>query len=432
MRNSVKTIGILGLWHLGLVYATSFAKLGLKITGFDTSKEIIDNLSNGYPPIFEPGLEDFLKKYLNKNLRFTKNPKEAISKKDYVFVTLDIPVNDTDDIDIRSLNKLFNYCLEHISPNTVIVISSQVPIGTCQKLQARFNRLKKKVSIIYFPENLRLGNAFKSFLEPERIILGGEKKVLKKFLDDFNLTRFPSFLMSLESAEMSKHALNAYLATCISFSSELGDICELTGANMDDVIKALKSEKRVSPHAPLNPGLGFAGGTLGRDIKTLMLVSRNVGYKPIFMKAVYKVNQTRTEYLVKRIAGILGSISGKKIGLLGLTYKPGTDTLRRSMSLQLANALKRSGAKIIAFDPMVSITIKGYEFIGIKKSLENLFEEVDIAILMTEWLEFNEKEVLGYASLMKNKILIDTKNFLDIGDYKKHDFKVYRIGSNEN
>lgn len=427
-KSDKKSIGILGLWHLGCVYATSLASKGFNVTGFDTDEKNIDNLSLGFSPIFEPGLEDLLKKHLNKNLIFTKHPKGAISKKDYVFVALDVPVNDKDETDLRPLNKLISYLLKYISPNTVVVISSQVPVGTCQRIQEKFNFLNKQVATVYFPENLRLGNAFKSFLEPERIILGGETNVLEKFLKDFNFNKIPNFKMSLESAEMSKHALNAYLASCISFSSELGDICELTRANMDDVIKALKSERRVSPFAPLSPGIGFAGGTLGRDIKTLILVSKKLGYKSLFMSSVYRVNKTRIEYLIKKIERVLGSISGRKVGLLGLTYKPGTDTLRRSISLELSRKLKRHGAKVIAFDPVVEASIKRYEFIDIKTNLEDFFKEADMAILMTEWPEFKEKKVLEYAGKMKNKLFLDTKNFLDKKSYEENGFKFLRIG----
>src|SRR3989344_2890853 len=422
-------IGVLGLWHLGCIYSTVFSDRGFRVVGFDPINDIINNLSNGNPPIFEPGLKDFIDKNLNKNLNFTKNPKEAINKKDYVFITLDVPVDDADVVNLKSLNKLFDYLTKYISANTVVVISSQIPVGTCKRLQDKFKKLKKKAAVVYFPENLRLGVAFRSFLKPERIILGGEKKILEKFIKDFNFSMIPTFLMSLESAEMSKHALNAYLATCISFSSELGDICEKVGAEMDDVVLALKSERRVSPNTPLNPGLGFAGGTLGRDIKTLMSVSKKTSYKPLLMESVYRVNLTRIDYLSKRIQKILGKISGKKIGLLGLTYKPGTNTLRRSMSLELAKSLEKTGAKISAFDPMIKDEINGFEFIDLKNNLNDFFKDSDMSILMTEWPEFQNINPRIATSLVRNKIILDTKNFLKKKKFEKVGFKIYRIGS---
>src|SRR3989344_1417757 len=427
MKSSLN-IGVLGLWHLGCIYATSFAKLGFNVTGYDENKKIIDDLMTGKPPLYEPGLDDLLRNHLNKNLRFSKDSKDAIGKKKYLFVTLDVPFNDKDEIDLALLNKLFNILYEYISPHTTVVISSQVPVGTCRNLQEKLNKLKKKTSVIYFPENLRLGSAFKSFLEPDRIILGGDKKTAEKFITDFEFKKIPCFYMDWESAEMSKHALNAYLATCISFSSELGDICELVGANMDDVVRALKSEKRVSTNAPLDPGLGFAGGTLGRDIKTLTKISKKYGYKLIFLKSVYKVNKNRIDYLIAKIEKILGKIEGKKIGILGLTYKPGTNTLRRSMSLELAKKIAKHGVKINAFDPMVSDVINSFEFIKVEKKLEAFFKDLDIAILMTEWLEFRNEKVLENTLLMKNKVIIDTKNFLDKKLYEKHEVKLIRVG----
>jgi UDPglucose 6-dehydrogenase len=228
--------------------------------------------------------------------------------------------------------------------------------------------------------------------------------------------------MSWESAEMVKHALNAYLATCVSYSSEISDLCELLGANMMDVVSALKSDRRVSPFAPINPGMGFAGATLGRDIKNLKYLGLEKNYKTKLFNIVYKVNQERLDWLIKKIVKNAGKLKGLNIGILGLTYKPGTNTLRRSMSLELADKLHRAGAIVRAFDPVIKENIETHKFINIVSNETDFFKDLEAAVLMTEWPEFKEVKVERAGKMMKKKIIFDTKNFLDKNDYLENMF----------
>src|SRR3989344_1523693 len=342
-----KKIGVLGLWHLGSVYTACLAKQGFDVVGFDLKKSVIESLSLGIPPIFEPDLEQLIKSNLNKNLHFTSISEDAISDKDYVFITIDTPVNNQDKVQLKVVYDLFNLIKKYISPKTVLIISSQVPVGTCRVMQNQFEKLGNRIPIIYFPENLRLGQAIQTFSKPDRIIIGADdEKIRSQFTKDFTFFNCPVLEMNIESAEMSKHAMNAYLATMISFSSEISDFCEYTGADALEVMRSLKADARVSPGAPLGSGIGFAGGTLGRDLQTLKMLAKKQNYNPQLVKAVYSVNQSRLPRLLKTIKKTMGTVKNKKIGLLGLTYKPGTDTLRRSQSLELASMLKDQGAII--------------------------------------------------------------------------------------
>lgn len=426
MKNNLNlSIGVLGLWHLGLVVSVCLAKSGYKVFGFDLDKRNVDKLNSAKSPVYEPNLNQQIKKYLNKNLYFSSDPRWAIKNKTYIFVTLDIPVNDNDEVDLSSLNTLFDLIVEYASKGTSVVILSQAPIGTTRALIKRLRRLK----VIYFPENLRLGNAIKDFLNPSRIVLGSDgQEEVEQFLKDFPIFKCKILKMSVESAEMVKHALNSYLATCISFSSELSDLSEKSGANMLDVVKALKTDKRVSPFAPINPGLGFAGGTLGRDIQSLRKLARNKKYKSKLLNAVYSVNQDRLPMLISKIHSIYPSLKGKSIGILGLTYKPNTNTLRRSMSLELINKLKGKDCKIKAFDPAAEKNIKQFPFIKISTSIKSFFENLDMVILMTDWPEFKNIDPKTVGNLMNEKIIIDTKNFLDKQKYEKFGFVILRIG----
>lgn len=424
MRSSEKiSIGVLGLWHLGLTVSVCLAKSGYKVFGFDLDKNNIDKLNSRQLPIFEPNLTEEFKKYFNKNLYVNNNPKKVMKNKDYIFITLDTPVNENDEINLSSLNKLFNLVIKYSSKETTIVILSQIPVGTTR---AFIKRLKSP-KVIYFPENLRLGSAMDDFLKPVRIILGADNQdVIDQFLKDFPIFKCQILKMSLESTEMSKHALNSYLALNISFSSELSDLCELVGADINEVIVGLKTDPRVSPKTPLNPGLGFAGGTLGRDVKTLIKLSAKLDYSAKLLNAIYQVNQDRLKNLLQKIKRIQPKLSGKEVGILGLTYKPNTNTLRRSQSLELANMLDKEKAKVRGFDPAIkNLDLK---FVTLINSVEEFLKDLDLLILMTEWPEFRNINPQQAASLMKQKIIIDTKNFLDQKKFKDFGFTYLGIG----
>lgn len=424
-----KEIATIGLWHLGSVYSASLAKLGFNVSCFDFDEVKINNFKKGISPIFEPNLEEYLEKYKDKLVFSTSI--ETLKNKDYIFITHDTEVDENDTVQMEIFNQIFQVVSEVALSSTTVVISSQVPVGTARIL---VDALKKKgiknPRVICFPENLRLGSAFDSFLKPDRIILGSDNNdALRDFKEDFDFN-CPILTMGLESAEMVKHALNCYLATCISFSSELTDISEKINVNMMDVVKALKLDKRVSPNAPLNPGLGFAGGTLGRDVQTIKKIASDHNYEPILFDAVYNVNKQRIPYLTSKIGSFFKDLKDKRIGILGLTYKPNTDTLRRSMSLDLAKNLHLLGCKVRALDPRIKNTIIEASFIEVAENESIFFKNLDMVVLMTDCKEFLDIDIDVVSKLMKDKILIDTKNFLDIEKYKNAGFTYVGIGIN--
>lgn len=428
MKKSDKlSIAVLGLWHLGLVYSASLAKFGYRVFGFDLDKKNIERLNLAKLPIYEPGLSELVKKYLNKNLFFSNDPRQVVSDKDYIFITLDTSIDNLDEIDLTPIHKLFNLVIKYSSKRSTIVISSQVPIGTTRSF---IKKLKPETRVIYFPENLRLGTAIEDFLKPTRIVLGSDNEdILEQFLKDFSIFKCKVLKMSVESAEMLKHALNSYLALNITFSSELCDLCEMLDANASDVVLGLKSDPRVSPQAPLNPGLGFSGGTLGRDVKTLIKVSAKFNYPAKLLNAIYEVNRHRLNYLLTKIKKIYPKLNGKKIGILGLTYKPNTDTLRRSQSIDLANLLADEKIEIRGFDP--AIKNQNLKSLHLINSLEEFLKGLDLLILMTQWPQFQSIDPKLASNLMRQNIIIDTKNFLDKQKYKDCGFRYIGIGQSE-
>lgn len=423
----MKKVGVLGLWHLGCVYSACLAEQRFNVVGFDFDKKVISNLQKGIPPLFEPGLEELVKKNLNNNLSFTNLVKEAITNKDYVFVTLDTPVNNHDVVSLSLFNKLVGEVVRNIQSKTTLVISSQVPIGTCRRIQKQLKLAGRDNPVLYFPENLRLGQAIGGFLKPDRIVLGGNENGHKQFLSDFAFLKAPVLEMSLESAEMSKHALNSYLALMISFCSEISDLCEYLGADAIDVMKALKTDQRVSVQAPLSPGIGFAGGTLGRDLQTLKMISKKIEYVPKLIKATYQVNKDRLPHIAEKISSILGSLKKREIGLLGLTYKPNTNTLRRSQSLELASLLQGLGAEVRAIDPAINDS-SALRSLRVYQQYNEFFKGLDAIVLMTWWEEFKRLNPDDFSSLMKKKVVFDTRNFLDKNAYKKAGFLYVGIG----
>src|SRR3989344_4259073 len=421
-------IGVLGLWHLGCIYSACLAKQGFEVCAFDLNKKVVDNLKNNILPIFEPGLEDLIQKLNRKNLNFTSSAREAVLNRDYVFITLDTPVNDRDVVSLQSFNLLIKKVEKYIQPKTVLEISSQVPVGTCRVIQKQLKLRKKDNQVLYFPENLRLGQALDVFLKPDRIVLGGSEKARKKFLSDFSFFKCTALEMSLESAEMAKHSLNSYLALMISFASEVSDLCERLGADATDVMKALKTDQRVSVYAPLNQGIGFAGGTLGRDLQTLRTVSREIKYSPKLMMAAYQVNQDRLPRFIDKISRVAGSLKGKKVGLLGLTYKPTTNTLRRSQSLELAGLLKTLGASVRAIDPAIDGSTAETKSLKVYQKSDEFFKGLDMIILMTGWEEFKKLKPEDFSLTMKQKIVFDTRNFLDKELWEKAGFLYEGVG----
>lgn len=428
------------MWHLGCVASVCLAELGNKVTCTDFDPKTILNLQKGLPPLFEPKLENFIKKNIKRaRLNFTNNFKEAVTNSDYFFITFDTPVNEKDKSDLTLIYDACKLIAQYsTSKNPYIVIVSQVPVGTCEKLKDLIRKENSNLipKIIYNPENIRLGNAIKTFMFPDRIIIGSEnKKDANKLIHLYKKIKSPKYVMSLESAEMVKHALNSYLATSISFVNEIANLCEVTGANVSDVVKGLKSDKRISKNAPLNPGLGFAGGTLARDIQVLIKVGKKYKVKTKIINATLEVNNGRIKQTLNKIKSASNDLKEIKGGILGLTYKPGTSTLRRSISVELAKTLQKAGISIKAYDPMISNGVNNgdtLKSIKLVKSPYDAAKDSNFLLIATEWPEFKNLDLKRIYSLMLNgktkPVLIDTKNFLNPAWVSKNGFQYVGTG----
>jgi len=410
-------ITVFGLWHLGMVTAACLASVGHEVIGFENNSEAIDRLKKGEMPIFEPGLEEMVSQSTaNGNLRFTSLP-EKISEAEIIWVTFDTPVDDNDRADTDFVLRQMEGLLPYVSHDSLIMISSQLPIGSTRYLIQLCNKKygEKNISFSYSPENLRLGKAIEVFTKPDRVIIGVQSEKDKPRIEKM-LEKFTSNIiwMSIESAEMTKHALNAFLATSVVFINELATICEQVGADAKEVERGLKSEVRIGPRAYLSPGNAFAGGTLARDIVYLINAGNKSKLETKLFSAVLDSNEAHKKWLCKRLSQILGNLSKKNIAILGLTYKAGTNTLRRSSAIELASWLSQQNAQVFAYDPVIDqLPAELEKIITLKKTCQEVLKDMDALVISTEWQEFKELTSNDLISLMKQPIIFDQNSFLE-------------------
>ena len=412
-------IGIVGLWHLGCVLSAAWSKLGFKVVGFDYSKDLIHNLNRIQLPIYEPNLEETLKLSTEKNKLSFTNDIKLIRDCDFIFLAYDTPVLDNDESDLTPLNKAIDGLGNILKDGTIVIVSSQTPVGTCQRFRNQLQKRNPTIELVYSPENLRLGEAIHCYLNPGRIIIGAESEnTMSKTIDLFNKIQAEIITMNITSAEMVKHAINAFLANSIVFANHLSDLCAVSGANVLDVIKGVKTDPRIGQKAYLSPGIGFSGGTLGRDLQVLANANKNSRQSAFLFESLLEFNTDRKNIILNNITNLLdGEFSKKIISVLGLTYKPGTSTLRRSLPLEIVKLLSQKGAIIKAYDPKANYEELDEELpFKVCNSIDEAISESHLIILLTEWNEFKEYNWEKGLTLLKEKKLFDTKNFLcDLG-----------------
>lgn len=426
-------ICVFGLWHLGSVTAACLADLGFRVTGLDPDPVRIRDLNNGRPPLYEPGLENLLRAgNKSNNLRFTTDPLEALRNADVVWVTDDTPVDGQDRADVAFVEQRLTGLFPHLPPGAAVLISSQVPVGFTRRMENLFAGAcpGKFASFAYLPENLRLGRAIDSFRRPGRIVAGTRRNGDRELLYPL-LSRICDRIiwMTVESAEMTKHAINAFLAASIAFANELALLCEKTGADAGEVEQGLKSEERIGHRAYLSPGAAFAGGTLARDLAYLANTGRSAGRPAILMEAVQSSNESHKGWPGRKILEFLGSPAGQKIAVLGLTYKPDTDTLRRSEAVELCRWLVRQGALVNAHDPAIK-ELPGQTALDITlcPDPEQALTGASCAVVATAWPVFQTLRPDVLCRVMSRPVVVDMQGFLHSQLGHDHRVKYFSVG----
>ena len=433
MLKKEKKIGIIGLWHLGCVLAAVWSKKNHIVSGFDHNKDRGKNLTQGHLPIYEPGLEKNIKQSVTKNLLFFSDNIKTLSNSDFIFLSYDTPVLENDDSDISILVQSVKEAAIIMKDNSVLIISSQTPVGLCTELRQEIKKINDSLDLAYSPENLRLGEALDCYINPGRIILGtANKETEEKCISLFQEISEDIIVMNLESAELVKHGINSFLATSIVFANHLADICEEMNADIKAVASGMKSDPRIGNKAYLSPGIGFSGGTLGRDLYVLNKINNQSEGQSELFGIIHNLNQKRKFAIIKKIDKIIGGLQTKNIGVLGLTYKPGTSTLRRSLPLEIINLLVEKGANVFAYDSKADYSeLNINPTFNIVKEMKEVIMNTDIVVLLTEWPEFREYDWKINIKRMKQKRFFDTKNFLDKNFMKNIGFEYHSIGCKE-
>jgi UDPglucose 6-dehydrogenase len=422
-------VAVLGLWHLGCVTAACCAE-HFSVIGLDFDEATIAKLKSGRAPVFEPGLDELIQAGLESGrLSFTADAIKALEGADVLWVCYDTPVNEEDVADIGFILDRLARCLPHLAGGAMVLISSQLPAGTCRRLEEE--NAAKNVSFAVSPENLRLGKALEIFRKPGRIIAGTRTSAAQEKLAQL----FAPFCdrviwMKPESAEMTKHGINAFLALSVTFANELARLCEATGADAREVEQGLRSEPRIGEKAYIRPGSAFAGGTLARDVVTLGALARENGQEAELVAAILRSNETHKAWPLRRLESFFGELQGRTIALLGLSYKAGTDTLRRSAALELCGDLLGMGCHVRCYDPVVRALPPDFDAARICSGLPEAVKDADAIVVATEWPEFTQANWPGLLPSMRQPaVVIDANRFLRLDADRLGEVRYFAVGS---
>jgi UDPglucose 6-dehydrogenase len=434
-------IAVVGTGYVGLVTGTCFAESGVSVTCIDNDKGKIKQLKNGSIPIYEPGLENMIRQNVEKKrLFFSASIAEGIEGAEVIFIAVGTPPGEDGGADLKNVITVAEEIGRAMKTYSVIVTKSTVPVGTSEKIRTAVqNQLDKHKSKITFdmasnPEFLKEGAAVEDFLRPERIVIGiGNEKtaeIMKRLYMPFVLNNHPIYFMDIASAEITKYAANAMLATRISFINEIANLCDLLGADINCVRKGIGSDSRIG-NKFLYPGTGYGGSCFPKDVKAIIKTASDHGYELNVIKAVEKANEYQKNVIFNKIAKHFNNnFKNKTIGIWGLSFKPKTDDIRESAAIHLIEKLLKEGVTIKVYDPAAITETKSR--LGNKVEYADdpydALQDADAMVLMTEWSEFHLPDFNKMAGIMKRKVIFDGRNIYDPAEIRKLGFKYFGIG----
>jgi UDPglucose 6-dehydrogenase len=408
-------LAVFGVWHLGSVTAACAAAAGIPTVAIDLDQERIAKLAKGEPPLYEPGLAELIRSGLASGKLTFGSDVTAVSGADIVWICHDTPVDEDDRADAAAVLRQTEMLFPHLKDGAVVLASAQLPVGSVAALEQAFAGQAggRTTSFACSPENLRLSKAIEVFQNPGRIVVGVRDERARAILEPL-LRKFCDNLiwMSVESAEMVKHGLNSFLAMSVTFANELATVCEQVGADAAEVEKGLKSDPRIGPAAYLRPGPAFAGGTLARDVQFLRRLAEKHGIPLPVIAGITESNRQHAQWAYRQLARTLKPLSGRTIGILGLTYKPGTSALRRSPSVGLIRTLLKDGASVQAFDPHVSSLPGEFGSVRLCADARSVASGADAIVVGNESPEFLEFSADDIAGAMKGHVVIDAGRYL--------------------
>jgi UDPglucose 6-dehydrogenase len=430
----MKQICVVGVGYVGLVTAACFADLGNKVTALDVNQERVDNLKKGIMPIYEPGLDELVKRNMNAGrITFTTSYKDALKGAEYAFIAVGTPSGSDGSADLQYVAAAAKSIAEHMTGPLVIINKSTVPIGTGDWVADIVKGAQTKhteFAVVSCPEFLREGSAIGDFMSPHRTVIGSLDRDAANKVAQLHLPlRAPIVITDLRTAEMIKYASNAFLATKISFINELADLCELVGADVKEVAAGMGYDARIGRHF-LDAGLGWGGSCFPKDVEALAYMAKEKGLNPRILNSVMEVNYDRRKTAVQHVAEMLGgSVKGKTIGLLGLAFKPNTDDMRDAPAITIAEALVEAGAKVRAYDPVaMEVARPILPAVDMFDEPYKLAKECDALMVVTEWNEFKQLDLEKVKSLLKSPVIYDGRNIYEPARMKEMGFTYRAIG----
>lgn len=438
-------ITIVGTGYVGLVTGVCFAEVGIHVTCVDIDEKKISLLQQGKSPIYEPGLEDMLNRNLSKKrIFFTSRLSEALKECDIIFIAVGTPQDEDGSADLSYVLKVASEIGQLMEKSLLVVTKSTVPVGTSSKIREVIRKeLEKRNRNIPFyvasnPEFLKEGAAIEDFMKPDRIIIGVNDKVsedlLQKLYHPFVLNGHPVIVMDVASAELTKYAANAMLATKISFMNEMANLCEYLGADINMVRKGIGSDPRIG-NKFIYPGIGYGGSCFPKDVKAIIRTAGEQGYRLRILESVDYVNQEQKKVLPQKVIRYFGgNVKGLRFGLWGLSFKPKTDDMREAPSLDIIRILTEAGAEIYAYDPVAmpqaATILSNQKNFYLVQDMYACADEADALLLATEWPEFRSPDWKDLAQRMKRKLIFDGRNIYEREVLEEAGFEYYCIGSN--
>ena len=434
-------IAVIGTGYVGLVTGACFSEVSVNVICVDIDQKKIDNLNKGIIPIYEPGLEEIvLRNSIKNKLKFSTSLQESIKDVDVVFIAVGTPPDEDGSADLKYVLSVASDIGKYIQKQIVVVNKSTVPVGTAEKVkQAIQKELTLRGQTIEFyvasnPEFLKEGSAIDDFMKPDRIVIGTDnidaENIMRKLYKPFLLNGHPIIFMDIPSAEMTKYAANAMLATKISFMNDVANLCEIMGADVNMVRRGIGSDSRIGSKF-IYPGVGYGGSCFPKDVKALIKTAKDNHYNMRILNAVEEVNDFQKSVLFNKVnTHFNNQLKGKTFAIWGLAFKPKTDDMREAPSLVIIENLLKSGANVVAYDPVAAHEAKRIlgDTISYSDEMYDTLTKADALLIITEWPEFRSPDFDEISKRLNNKVIFDGRNIFDFNEMKNMGYNYYCIG----
>jgi UDPglucose 6-dehydrogenase len=414
-------ICVVGVGYVGLVTGSCFAEFGNTVVCVDNDEKKIEALQQGIIPIYEPSLEEMVKRCQSAGrLHFTTDVADAVEKSLVIFIAVGTPSGSSGSANLEYVYQVAETIGKLMKGYKVIATKSTVPVGTGKEIKEIIHRNQAQeiaFDVVSNPEFLREGSAIEDFMRPNRVVIGSESEqanaIMKDLYSPLYLIETPVVITNVETAEMIKYASNAFLATKISFINEMANICDLVGADVHQVAKGMGLDKRIGPKF-LHPGPGYGGSCFPKDTRAIAKLAESLGYRFRIVETVIEVNEHQHERMVEKMENTLGPLRGKRLGVLGLTFKPKTDDIRESPAIKIVKSLVEKGASVVAFDPAgMEAAKKVLSEVIFARDMYDVAEDADALVLTTEWNEFRFLDWDRVKTLLRSPTVVDLRNIYD-------------------